>query len=185
MKEASAIEELFAKLAAKTSQATGSFWTFSAALLVVLVWAATGPVFRYSERWQLVINTVTTIVTFLMVFVIQHAQNKDMRAVQLKLNELIAAVEGASNRLIDVEDLSDRELEHLYARFQVLAKSAQKVSHGAKLTIDDSDPDSQTAAAAIPAKPHDHAESEADKRPVSAKAEARHRKRKHDKPDNH
>jgi hypothetical protein len=103
-----------------------------------------------------------------------------MRAVQLKLNELIAAVEGASNRLIDVEDLSDRELEHLYARFQTLAKTAQKVSHGAKLTIDDSDPDSQTSAAK-PEKPHDHAESEADKQPVSSKAEAR----KRSKPDNH
>jgi low affinity Fe/Cu permease len=184
MKDDSSVEDLFARLAGKISQATGSFWTFSAALLVVLVWAATGPIFHYSETWQLVINTGTTIVTFLMVFVIQHAQNKDMRAVQLKLNELIAAVEGASNRLIDVEDLSDRELEHLYARFQVLAKSAQKVSHGAKLTIDDSDPDSQTAAA-IPEKPHDHAESEAEKQPVSAKAEARHRKRKPSKPDNH
>src|ERR1041384_1173501 len=140
MKDDSAVEELFAKLASKISQATGSFWTFSAALLVVLAWAATGPLFHYSETWQLVINTGTTIVTFLMVFVIQHAQNKDMRAVQLKLNELIAAVEGASNRLIDVEDLTDRELQHLYSRFQTLAKTAQKVSHGAKLSID-SDPD--------------------------------------------
>lgn len=181
MKDDSAVEDLFAKLAGKISQATGSFWTFSAALLVVLVWAATGPIFQYSETWQLVINTGTTIVTFLMVFVIQHAQNKDMRAVQLKLNELIAAVEGASNRLIDVEDLSDRELEHLYARFQTLAKTAQKVSHGAKLTIDDSDPDSQRAAAAKPARPHDHAESEAEKQPVSTKPEARERA----KPDNH
>jgi low affinity Fe/Cu permease len=185
MKEDSAVEEVFAKLASKISQATGSFWTFSGALLIVLAWACTGPIFHYSETWQLVINTGTTIVTFLMVFVIQHAQNKDMRAVQLKLNELIAAVEGASNRLIDVEDLSDRELEHLYARFQVLAKSAQKVSHGAKLTIDDSDPDSHTAAAAKPAAPHDHVESEAEKRAVSAKAEARHRKRRRDEPDNH
>src|SRR5690242_19926041 len=137
MKDASRTEEVFARLAGRVSQAAGSFWTFSVALLVVLVWAATGPLFGYSETWQLVINTGTTIVTFLMVFVIQHAQNKDMRAVQLKLNELIAAVEGASNRLIDVEDLSDRELEHLYARFQHLAKTAQKVSHGAKLTIED------------------------------------------------
>jgi low affinity Fe/Cu permease len=155
MKDDSAIEELFAKLAGKISQATGSFWTFSVALLIVLVWAATGPIFHYSETWQLVINTGTTIVTFLMVFVIQHAQNKDMRAVQLKLNELIAAVEGASNRLIDVEDLTDRELATLYSRFQHLAQTAQKVSHGAKLTIDDSGDDDDDKVASSK-KPHNH-----------------------------
>jgi low affinity Fe/Cu permease len=172
MKEDSAIEELFAKLAGKISQATGSFWTFSVALLIVLIWAATGPFFHYSETWQLVINTGTTIVTFLMVFVIQHAQNKDMRAVQLKLNELIAAVEGASNRLIDVEDLSDRELAHLYSRFQTLANTAQKVSHGAKLTIDSSDDELET--------PHDHAHSERDKKPVVSKPESKAHAKKRD-----
>jgi low affinity Fe/Cu permease len=178
MKEDSRIEEWFASLAAKISQATGSFWTFSIALAIVLAWAATGPIFHYSETWQLVINTGTTIITFLMVFVIQHAQNKDMRAVQLKLNELIAAVEGASNRLIDVEDLSDRELEHLYARFQCLARDAQKVSHGAKLTIDSSDPDGEQAADPDPTRRHDHAESASEKHPVTPKPEARHRKKR-------
>ena len=181
MKDASAVEEVFAKLANKISQATGSFWTFSAALLVVLAWAATGPLFHYSETWQLVINTGTTIVTFLMVFVIQHAQNKDMRAVQLKLNELIAAVEGASNRLIDVEDLTDRELEHLYSRFQTLAKTAQKVSHGAKLSID-SDPDAEAPSdAPPPGNDHGHAHNEAEKQPVHSKAEskAHSKKRRH------
>jgi len=181
MKDASAVEEVFAKLANKISQATGSFWTFAAALLVVLAWAATGPIFHYSETWQLVINTGTTIVTFLMVFVIQHAQNKDMRAVQLKLNELIAAVEGASNRLIDVEDLTDRELEHLYSRFQTLAKTAQKVSHGAKLSID-SDPDAEAPSdAPPPGNDHGHAHNEAEKQPVHSKAEskAHSKKRRH------
>jgi low affinity Fe/Cu permease len=178
MKEDSRIEEWFANLAGKISQATGSFWTFSIALAIVLAWAATGPLFDYSQTWQLVINTGTTIITFLMVFVIQHAQNKDMRAVQLKLNELIAAIEGASNRLIDVEDLSDRELEHLYARFQCLARDAQKVSHGAKLTIDSSDPDGEQQAQAHPHPPHDHAESASEKQPVNAKPEARHRKKR-------
>src|SRR5882672_746168 len=96
----SRVEELFAGMAGKISQATGSFWTFTFALLIVIVWAASGPVFHYSETWQLVINTGTTIITFLMVFVIQHAQNKDMRALQMKMNEVIAAIEGASNRLI-------------------------------------------------------------------------------------
>jgi low affinity Fe/Cu permease len=154
----SRVEELFARVAGKASQASGSVWAFSLAALVVIVWAVSGPVLGYSERWQLIINTLTTIVTFLMVFVIQHAQNKEMRAVQLKLNELIAAVEGASNRLIDVEDLSDRELEHLYARFQHLAKTAQKVSQGAKLSIEDEGPDS-----------------ESDKRPVKSTEESRNR----------
>lgn len=161
----SPVEELFARVAGKTSQAAGSVWAFSLAALIVIVWAVSGPVLGYSERWQLIINTLTTIVTFLMVFVIQHAQNKDMRAVQLKLNELIAAVEGASNRLIDVEDLSDRELEHLYARFQHLAQTAQKVSHGAKLSIEDEGPDSDQL----------HAESEADKKPVKSSEESRNR----------
>ena len=166
MKDATPVEDLFARVAAKASQATGSFWTFSLALLAVLAWAATGPFLGFSERWQLIINTVTTIVTFLMVFIIQHAQNKDMRAVQLKLNELIAAVEGASNRLIDVEDLSDRELEHLYARSQHLAKTAQKLSHGAKLSIDD---DEEDDAGDRP----EHAHSEREKKPVASKRESK------------
>ena len=128
--------EIFGQLTAKASEAAGSFWAFSAAAAMVLIWAATGPLFHFSEVWQLVINTSTTIITFLMVFIIQHAQNKDTRAVHLKLNELIAAVQGASNRLIDVEDLSDRELEVLYRRFQELASTAARLEHGAKVTID-------------------------------------------------
>jgi low affinity Fe/Cu permease len=168
MKDATPVEDLFARLAAKASHATGSFWTFSLALLVVLAWAASGPFLGFSERWQLIINTLTTIVTFLMVFIIQHAQNKEMRAVQLKLNELIAAVEGASNRLIDVEDLSEHELDHLYTRSQHLAKTAQKLSHGAKLSIED-EADSQRSRR--------HAESEADKKPVKSKQESRARRK--------
>jgi low affinity Fe/Cu permease len=130
------VEDRFEMLAARASRATGSFWSFAIALFVVLAWAGSGPAFHYSETWQLVINTGTTIVTFLMVFVIQHSQNKETRAIQLKLNELIAAVEGASNRLIDVEDLSDRELDHLYQRFQGLARSAARLLPGAQASID-------------------------------------------------
>jgi low affinity Fe/Cu permease len=177
MKADSRVEEVFANIAGKASQAAGSFWAFSAALLIVLAWATTGPIFHYSETWQLVINTGTTIVTFLMVFVIQHAQNKDMRAVQLKLNELIAAVEGASNRLIDVEDLTDRELEHLYSRFQTLAKTARKVSHGAKLTIDSSDEDADDDLE----RAHGHPHSESGKKPVVLKEEAKLHTKKSDK----
>jgi low affinity Fe/Cu permease len=130
------IEDAFALLASKVSAATGSFWAFGISLLVIVVWAATGPLFHYSDKWQLVINTGTTIVTFLMVFVIQHAANKETRALQFKLNELIAAIEGASNRLIDVEDLTDRELEHLYQRFRTLAREAEQLGPGAKTTVE-------------------------------------------------
>ena len=102
----------------------GSGAGFAAALTTVLVWAATGPVFGYSDTWQLVINTGTTIVTFLMVFLIQRSQNKEAMAMHLKLNELIAAIEGASNRLIDLEDLSERELSVLHVHYQRLADMA-------------------------------------------------------------
>jgi low affinity Fe/Cu permease len=136
MKLTEMVEDTFELLAAKTSAATGSFWAFALAALTIVIWASLGPIFHYSEVWQLVINTATTIITFLMVFVIQHAQNKDTRAIQLKLNELIAAIEGASNRLIDIEDLADREVEHLYARYRKLALSAEKLSPGAKTTVD-------------------------------------------------
>jgi low affinity Fe/Cu permease len=141
----SSIQDWFERFAGNASRAAGSFWAFLLAVLTILVWALTGPVFGFSETWQLVINTGTTIITFLMVFLIQHAQNKDMRAVQFKLNELIAAMEGASNRLIDVETLSDDEFAHMYARFQHLARAATKLHHGVKMTIDD-DPDSARAS---------------------------------------
>jgi low affinity Fe/Cu permease len=131
------VEDWFARLAARTSVATGSFWAFAAALMVIVGWAALGPIFGFSAGWQLVVNTGTTIVTFLMVFVIQHAQNKEMHAVQLKLNELIAAVDGASNRLIDIESLSERELEHLLTRFHHLAATSAKLAVGARTTVED------------------------------------------------
>jgi low affinity Fe/Cu permease len=110
----------------KVAQLTGSSWAFGLALLVVLAWAATGPMFGYSNTWQLVINTGTTIVTFLMVFLIQRAQNKESRAMQLKLNELVAAMQGASNRLIDVEDLSEEELETLHRHYCELVNMSRK-----------------------------------------------------------
>jgi len=130
------VEDAFARMAEKASQATGSFWAFCVALLVVVIWAVTGPLFDFSQTWQLVINTGTTIVTFLMVFLIQHAQNKENRALQLKLNELIASARGASNRLIDVEDLTDHELEILYDRYRLLAEKAQRLKPGAQTSID-------------------------------------------------
>ena len=103
----------------------GGTRAFATALSVIIVWAALGPVFHYSDTWQLVINTGTTIVTFLMVFLIQRSQNKDSLAIQLKLNELVAALQGASNRLIDVEDLSEAELVKLHQFYSRLAEIAK------------------------------------------------------------
>lgn len=105
---------------------TGSSWAFASALTVIVTWLVTGPIFRYSDTWQLVINTGTTIVTFLMVFLIQRAQNKDALAIQLKLNEIVAAIDGASNRLIDVEDLTERELGVLHEHYRRLAELARR-----------------------------------------------------------
>jgi low affinity Fe/Cu permease len=105
---------------------TGSSWAFGLAVLVVLVWLLTGPLFGFSNTWQLVINTGTTIVTFLMVFLIQRTQNKDSLAIQLKLNELVAAMTGASNRLIDVESLTETELERLHHYYRQLAEMAKR-----------------------------------------------------------
>jgi low affinity Fe/Cu permease len=105
---------------------TGSTAAFGLACAVIITWAITGPLFHYSDTWQLVINTGTTIVTFLMVFLIQRSQNKDSLAVQLKLNELVAAMEGASNRLIDVEDLTEDELKVLHKYYERLTMMAKK-----------------------------------------------------------
>ena len=115
----------FQKIAAAITRVTGSATSFIVATLIIIVWGITGPIFHYSDTWQLVINTSTTIITFLMVFIIQQTQNKDSLALQLKLNELIASDEKASNRLIVVEDLTQEELEVLkkfYIRLANLAK---------------------------------------------------------------
>ena len=104
----------------------GSSWAFGFAFSVILVWAITGPLFHYSDTWQLVINTGTTIVTFLMVFLIQRSQNKESIAIQLKLNELVAAVSGASNRLISAEDLSEEEVTILREHFRKLVEVAKR-----------------------------------------------------------
>jgi low affinity Fe/Cu permease len=115
----------FEKIASSVTKVTGSSTAFLIAVAIILIWGFTGPVFHYSDTWQLVINTGTTIITFLMVFIIQQSQNKDSLAIQLKLNELIACEERASNRLIVVEDLTQDELEVLkkyYIRLSELAK---------------------------------------------------------------
>jgi low affinity Fe/Cu permease len=114
-----------ARFATWVSNKVGSTPAFMIALVIVIVWAATGPIFHFSDTWQLVINTGTTIVTFLMVFLIQHAQNRESLAVQLKLNEIVAALEGASNRLVSVEDLDDEDLDVLHAHYRELALMAE------------------------------------------------------------
>lgn len=107
---------------------SGRPWAFGVALLLIVLWAGTGPLFGFSDTWQLVINTGTTIVTFLMVFVIQQTQNKDTQALELKLNEIVAAISGASNRLIDVESLTSAELALLHNHYRELAELARKES---------------------------------------------------------
>jgi len=117
------MRELFRKFAQMTSQAVGSSWAFILAFLIIVVWAVTGPMFHYSDTWQLVINTGTTIVTFLMVFLIQNTQNRDAKAIHLKLDELIKGVKGARTGLVNLEQLSDADLERLQSEFDRLHKS--------------------------------------------------------------
>jgi low affinity Fe/Cu permease len=119
-------ENVFEQFSHRVTTATGSTPAFIVALGIIVVWGATGPLFHYSDTWQLVINTGTTIVTFLMVFLIQRTQNKDAKAVALKLNEIVAAIDGASNRLIDIEDLSEKELDTLHAHYKKLAAMAKR-----------------------------------------------------------
>lgn len=120
------VSGFFERFASHVVYATGSVWAFIIAMAVIIVWAITGPVFGFSDTWQLVINTGTTIVTFLMVFIIQKSQNKDSKSVQLKLNELIAANKAASNRLIVAEDLTEEELDVLHKYYCKLAEETKK-----------------------------------------------------------
>ena len=108
----------------------GSAEAFIGAVLIVILWAATGPLFGFSQIWQLIINTTTTIVTFLMVFLIQKAQNKDSKAIQIKLDELIATHEKASNRMVDIEDLTEAELDELHKLYEKFGKAREKRKSG-------------------------------------------------------
>ncbi len=116
------MEKLFSRLAQWTGTQLGQPYTFALACLVVIVWAVTGPVFDYSDTWQLVINTGTTIITFLVVFLLQYTQNRDTRVIQLKLDELIRANENARNALLGLEDLTDDDMRRIQAKFATLAK---------------------------------------------------------------
>ena len=120
------LSQMLERFSRSVTEATGTSTAFILALLVIIVWLVTGPLFHFSDTWQLVINTGTTIVTFLMVFLIQRSQNKDALAIHLKLNEIVAALEGASNRLIDVEDLTEAEIKTLHTHYQSLVAMAKK-----------------------------------------------------------
>jgi len=115
-KKTNKLSQILEQFSLKATKATGTSMAFILALSVIIVWGLTGPLFRFSDTWQLVINTSTTIVTFLMVFLIQRTQNKDAQAIHLKLNEMVAALEGASNRLIDVEDLNEERNSTRFTR---------------------------------------------------------------------
>src|SRR5438094_7885371 len=124
------VRDAFRCFAQRSSSVLGSAWAFCGAVLVIIVWLITGPTFHFSDTWQLIINTATTVVTFLMVFLIQNTQNRDAKAVHLKLDELIRAIKDARDELVDLEDLSDDELEKLEKQFEDLRQKAEhRVKH--------------------------------------------------------
>jgi low affinity Fe/Cu permease len=122
------VRDAFRIFARKSSMVLGSAWAFVVAVFIIAVWALTGPTFHFSDTWQLIINTGTTIVTFLMVFLIQNTQNRDSKALHLKLDEIIRALKGARNQLVDLEKLSDEDLDRLEKQFERLRQNAQR--HG-------------------------------------------------------
>lgn len=125
------MNDLFRKFAHRTSEIVGSSWSFIAAVVIIVMWGMSGPIFHYSDTWQLVVNTSTTIITFLMVFLIQNTQNRDARATHLKLDELIKATKEASNTIIDLDELSDEQLKQLEAEYKRLCTSGDESSNGA------------------------------------------------------
>ena len=120
------VSDAFRIFARRSSRVLGSAWAFAGAIVILIVWGLTGPMFHYSDTWQLIINTGTTIVTFLMVFLIQNTQNRDAKAIQLKLDELIRALKGARNQLVDLENLSDEDLTSLEKQFKRVRKEAER-----------------------------------------------------------
>ncbi len=125
-KKGNKLSQILERFSLKATRATGTSTSFIIALSIIVVWGLTGPLFHFSDTWQLVINTGTTIVTFLMVFLIQRTQNKDALAIHLKLNEIVAALDGASNRLIDVEDLTEQEIQTLHTHYKKLVTMAKQ-----------------------------------------------------------
>jgi low affinity Fe/Cu permease len=120
------VSDAFRVFARRSSMMLGSAWAFAGAVLVICIWILTGPTFHFSDTWQLIINTATTVITFLMVFLIQNTQNRDAKAMHLKLDEIIRALKGARNQLVDLEDLSDEDLKKLEEQFRRLRKKAER-----------------------------------------------------------
>ena len=118
-------QSFFTSFANHTARASGHHLTFTLAVLIIVIWAVTGPVFGYSDTWQLIINTGTTIVTFLMVFLIQNTQNRDSTALHLKIDEIVRAIAGARNSVLNLEDLEDKELEVIHQRYKAMAEKAR------------------------------------------------------------
>jgi low affinity Fe/Cu permease len=144
--------DIFRKIATSAAAAVGSKWAFLLAILIVVAWAATGPIFQFSDTWQLVINTGTTIVTFLMVFLIQNTQNRDAKAIHLKLDELIRGVKGARTNLVNLEEFTDEELENLRREFhRVQSKAERRANHHVK-EMHETAEQAQRAAAATAAE---------------------------------
>ena len=136
------MDEVFHRVASKVSTATGSPLAFILSILIIAVWAISGPIFNFSDTWQLVINTGTTIITFLMVFLIQNTQNRDAKAIHLKLDELLKGVKGARTGLVDIEDLSDDDLDRLEKEFHELHQHYSKeVTRRGLKVIEDKDID--------------------------------------------
>jgi len=132
------VNDSFRVFARRSSIVLGSAWAFTLAVLIIVVWGLTGPTFKFSNTWQLIINTGTTIVTFLMVFLIQNTQNRDSKSVNLKLDEIIRAVKGARNQLINLEGLSDEDLKNLEKQFERVREKAEQ--HGENGHIEPSEP---------------------------------------------
>ncbi len=120
------VSDAFRVFARRSSIILGSAWSFAGAVLVILVWLLTGPTFHFSDTWQLIINTATTVITFLMVFLIQNTQNRDAKAMHLKLDEIIRAIKDARDELVDLEDLSDEDLKKLEKQFKQLRQKAEQ-----------------------------------------------------------
>ena len=139
------VRERFRRFAHSTSQFVGSPWMFIFACLIIITWGVTGPIFHFSDTWQLVINTGTTIVTFLMVFLIQNTQNRDARAVHLKLDELIRAVKGARNQLVELEEMTDEELDALHEEFHRVRGERHSQNEGQMPASDRVAPSKQAA----------------------------------------
>ena len=141
--------DVFRVFARKSSVILGSAWTFTAAIFIIITWAITGPKFHYSDTWQLIINTGTTIVTFLMVFLIQNTQNRDAKSIHIKLDEIIRAVEGARNELVSLQELSDDDLKKLEQQFtRIRERAEQEVEDGHAVSAD-TESDSQAPVAGV------------------------------------